>query len=166
MSSSSVLVPPHSSADASFTLKSEVLGSIAVSREVVIDFPNGVYGFPDARSFALLPTPRDGIYWLQSVDFSALAFLLVDPFMYFAGRYQIDLADTDLRRLGTSAANDLLVLAIVTMPASPNGAYTANLQAPLLFNLRDRHCYQSIRPDDGFGTREPFDVETTAERVG
>ena len=151
--------------DSRVALQSEVLGPITVDCENVIEFPHGLYGFPDARTFALLPAPREGIFWLQSADYSALAFLLVDPFTYFPGHYQIDLADTDLARLGTRSASDLLVLSIVTMPPSPDGAYTANLQAPLLFNVRDRFGYQSIRPEDGFGAREAFDVDAPAKRA-
>jgi flagellar assembly factor FliW len=155
MSASTVAVPQHG-----VVLQSEVLGPLTVAREDIIDFPNGMYGFPEAHTFALLRTPRDGIYWLQSADFSALAFLLVDPFIYFPGYYHIELGETELHRLGSRSPSDLLVLAIVTMPPSPRGAYTANLQAPILFNVKARHGFQSIRPEDGFGVREPFDVET------
>jgi flagellar assembly factor FliW len=146
-------------------LQSEVLGAITVARQDVIDFPNGLYGFPDAHTFALLRTPREGIYWLQSADYSALAFLLVDPFMYFPGYYHIDLGDSELHRLGSRSPSDLLVLCIVTMPASPRGAYTANLQAPIVFNVKARHGFQSIRPEDGFGVREPFDVDGEANQA-
>ncbi len=138
---------------------SQVLGTLQVPVQDLINFPAGVFGFPEARSFALLPTPREGIYWLQSVDHAALAFLLADPFLFFAGRYQIDLAGADLSRLGTPSPEDTLVLAIVTMPAHSADAYTANLQAPLLFNLRARQAYQCLRPDDGFNVREAFDIE-------
>jgi flagellar assembly factor FliW len=51
------------------------------------------------------------------------------------------------------------VLAIVTMPAVPGGMCTANLHAPILFNLGQRFAHQSIRPDDAYGFREPFAIE-------
>lgn len=159
MSSSTLAVPMSG-----LVIKSEVLGPLTVTREDVMEFPNGLYGFPDARTFALLRTPRDGIYWLQSSDFSALAFLLVDPFIYFPGYYHIDLGDAELQRLGSRSPADLLVLAIVTMPPSPNGEYTANLQAPLMFNVKERHGFQSIRPEDGFGVREVFDVDVNTNQ--
>ncbi|MFN8583517.1 MAG: flagellar assembly protein FliW [Gemmatimonadaceae bacterium] len=138
---------------------SQVLGTLQVSPQDLITFPVGIFGFPEARTFALLPTPREGIYWLQSADHPALAFLLADPFLYFPNKYQIDLAAAELTRLGSPSAQDTLVLAVVTMPAHSADAYTANLQAPLLFNLQARRAFQSVRPDDGFSVREAFDVD-------
>jgi flagellar assembly factor FliW len=137
------------------TVTSEVLGPIPVSPEQRVEFADGLYGFPQARHFALLPAPRDGVFWLQSLDFAALVFLLVDPFPLFA-KFHIELNETDKTRLNTESAEDILVLAIVTMPSQPGGAMTANLHAPLMFNVRARQGHQSIRPDDGFGIREEF----------
>ena len=137
------------------TVQSELLGTLPVAQDQVVEFPEGIYGFPGARRFALLPAPRDGLFWLQSVEFSALSFLLVDPFSLFA-HFHIELTEVDKARLATVDAADFLVLAIVTMPTVPGGPCTANLHAPLLFNVRRGHGYQSIRTDDGFGIREAF----------
>jgi flagellar assembly factor FliW len=144
-----------STAEASAVVASEVLGSIPVTPDQVVTFADGLYGFPTATRFALLPTPRDGIFWLQSIDFSALCFLLVDPFMAVPS-YQLELTEVDKARLATASAEDILVLAIVTMPGDPKAPATANLHAPLLFNVRAGQGHQSIRADDAFGIREPF----------
>lgn len=138
-----------------FMAHSELLGTIPVSCDQVVEFPDGMYGFPGARRFALLPTPRDGLFWLQSLEFSALSFLLVDPFSLFT-HFHIELTVADRARLGTADAADCLVLAIVTMPTASGGPCTANLHAPLLFNVRQGHGYQAIRSDDGFSIREEF----------
>jgi flagellar assembly factor FliW len=140
------------------TIPSDVLGAVTVPANEIVRFPDGLYGFPECRAFALLPTPREGIFWLQSAEFSALSFILVDPFVHFPG-YHIELDDADIRRLGTSEAQHILVLAIVTMPAVAGGTCTANLHAPVLFNVAQRHAHQSIRPDDAYGFREPFAIE-------
>ena len=144
--------------DERLTIPSDLLGAVSIARKEIVKFPGGLYGFPECRAFALLPTPREGIFWLQSTDFSALSFILVDPFVYFPG-YHIELADADILRLGTSEAQHILVLAVVTMPGEPGGMCTANLHAPVLFNINDRHAHQSIRPDDAYGFREPFAIE-------
>lgn len=135
---------------------SEVLGPIPVAPDQVVTFIDGLYGFPGAQRFALLPTPRDGVLWLQSLEFSALVFLLVDPFQVFP-HYHIELSESDKARLGTDA-EDILILAIVTMPPEPSLPCTANLHAPLMFNVRAGQGYQSIRPDDTFGIREEFSL--------
>ena len=137
------------------TVHSELLGTLPVPRDQLVEFPEGIYGFPGARRFALLPAPRDGLFWLQSVEFSALSFLLVDPFPVFS-HFHIELTEVDKARLATADSADFLVLAIVTMPTAPGGPCTANLHAPLLFNVRRGHGCQSIRTDDGFSIREAF----------
>jgi flagellar assembly factor FliW len=141
------------------TIVSDVLGVLTIEARDVVRFPAGLYGFPECRTFALLPTPREGLYWLQSTDYTALSFLLADPFLYFPG-FHIELDDADISRLGTTDPQDILVLAIVTMPARAGAPCTANLHAPVLCNLRERHGHQSIRSEDGFDMRAPFDLES------
>lgn len=134
---------------------SELLGTLTVAGDQLVEFADGIYGFERARKFALLPTPRPGTFWLQSTEFSALVFLLVDPFPFFP-HFHLELTEVDKARLGTTSAEDILVLAIVTMPTEPAGKCTANLHAPLMFNARRGQGHQSIRSEDGFGIREEF----------
>lgn len=143
--------------DEKLMVKSELLGDLEVSADRMVHFPFGIPGFPEGHAYALLPTGREGVFWLQSADFSALSFLLIDPFQYFPGYYQIDLSDEDVARLGTKDAANILVLSILTIGKVPGRNATANLRAPLLFNLATRTAHQSIRPDEGFGVREEID---------
>lgn len=147
----------------SLTIASDLLGTITLAPHDVLRFPGGLYGFPECRTFALVPAPREGLFWLQSAEYGTLSFLLVDPFVYFP-EYHIDLDDADITRLGTNDAQHIVVLAIVTMPNRAGEPCTANLHAPILFNMRDRQAYQSIRSDDGHGIREPFTIEQPPAR--
>jgi flagellar assembly factor FliW len=141
--------------DDRLSIASDLLGPLTIAPSDLVRFPGGLYGFPECRAFVLAPAARDGLFWLQSADYSALSFLLADPFAFFPA-YHIDLDDVDITRLGTNDAQHILVLSIVTMPASAGEPCTANLHAPILFNMRDRHAHQSIRGDEGHGIREPF----------
>lgn len=141
--------------DDRLSISSDLLGALDVSSSDIVTFPGGLYGFPECRGFVLLPAARESFFWLQSTDYSTLSFLLADPFAWFPD-YHIDLDDVDLARLGSNDPKHLLVLTIVTMPSAPGEPCTANLHAPILFNMRDRHAHQSIRPDDGNSIREPF----------
>ena len=85
---------------ATLPLASDLLGTLTVKTQDLVRFPDGLYGFPQCRDFALLPAPRAGLYWLQSAEYSALAFVLVDPFEFFPG-FRIELSSADLSRLGT-----------------------------------------------------------------
>jgi flagellar assembly factor FliW len=148
--------------DEKISVRSELLGQLEVSIEQVITFPHGIPGFPEGQKYALLPTGRDGVFWLQSADFSALSFLLVDPFQFFPGYYHIDLSDDDVARLGTTDPSRILFLSIVTLGAEVDQRATANLRAPLLVNLDLRIAHQSIRADEGFGVREVIDPRVLA----
>jgi flagellar assembly factor FliW len=141
--------------DEPLTIASDLLGSLTVSPAELVRFPGGLYGFPECRTFVLAPAAREGLFWLQSADYSTLSFLLADPFAFFPA-YHIDLDDVDITRLGTNDPQHILVLSIVTMPSAAGEPCTANLHAPILINMRDRHAHQSIRGDEGHGIREPF----------
>jgi flagellar assembly factor FliW len=118
-------------------IQSDLLGPLKVETSELLRFPTGLFGFPEARDFVLLQAERKGVYWLQSAEHSALAFVLVDPFVHFTG-YSVEIPDGDLRDLGRPEEEDLMVLAIVTLPRSSDGKATANLQGPLALNLRNR----------------------------
>jgi len=136
------------------TVASDLLGQLTVDPETVIQFPNGLLGFPECRAFVLLSTEREHVYWLQSVDYAALAFLMVDPFVFFEG-YTVDLASTDLRdRAG--APEDLTVLSIVTLPGQKGERPTANLQGAVVMDHRRHEAHQVILQDSKYGIREPF----------
>ena len=62
-------------------VESELLGEVSVEQDELITFPTGLLGFPACREFVLIPSEREGLYWLQSAEPSPLAFLLVDPFL-------------------------------------------------------------------------------------
>ena len=136
---------------------SELLGSLEVDPGELIGFPQGLFGFPECRSFVLISTEREGVYWLQSVEHSALAFLLVDPFLHFDG-YSVEIAPADLAELHSGENGNVVILAIVTLPQTRDERPTANLQGPLAFNLNARVAKQLACAETKFGTRAPFDL--------
>ena len=136
---------------------SDVLGPLTVAPAELLHFPQGLYGFPDCRSWVLVPTKRDGLFWLQSTEHAPLAFLLVDPFTHFPG-YAVDLSAADLARVGTSEPSEIIVLAVVTV-GSRGALPTANLQGPVVLNMRERHGFQIVLSVEGYGVREPFAIE-------
>ncbi len=136
---------------------SRVMGDIAVRARDVYDFTGGIFGFPDATRFAVLPTARDGLFWLQSVELGSLAFLLVDPFRFFEG-FVLDVTPADCVRLRTDDAAAVHVYAIVTLPESGDDVPTANLQGPIVLDVVNRRGIQTVVPDGTYTTREPLRI--------
>ncbi len=137
------------------TVESDLLGALSVDPASIITFPKGLLGFPECRSFVLLQSERKHVYWLQSVDYASLAFLMVDPFVFFEG-YTVDLAITDFNV--AIAADEVHVLSIVTLPSSPDQQPTANLQGPIVVHMSSRVGRQIVIADGKFGIREPFAI--------
>jgi flagellar assembly factor FliW len=136
------------------TVASDILGTLSVDSTSILNFPRGLLGFPECRSFVLLPSERTHVYWLQSADYSSLAFLLVDPFIFFEG-YTLDLAATDLH---AASPNEVSVLAIVTLPGDPGERPTANLQGPVVINTPLCEGTQVVLAESSYGIRESFDL--------
>ncbi len=140
---------------------SDLLGPIAVSADAVFDFADGMFGFPECRRFALVPTGRAGMFWLQSLEHRALAFLLVDPFPHFAG-YTVELGAGDRVELAVRDAADVAVLSIVTLPHRRDEPPTANLQGPIALDVRSRLGRQLALGENGWGVRRPLDLHDGA----
>lgn len=135
---------------------SRVLGDVPVSEDSAIAFPSGLLGFPEATSFVLVSTSREGFYWLQSLDHDTLTFLLVDPFIHLPD-FSIHLPDEEMGILGTEAES-IVVLGIVTLPANPEASLTVNLQGPLVINAKRGVGRQLVVDGHGFNVRHPLNI--------
>lgn len=147
---------------AGLVVQSDLLGTLELGEEQVIEFGSGLLGFPECQRFALVPAAREGTWWLQSLDHATLAFLLVDPFVAFDG-FTVDLGPTERFALGVQDPSDVMVLAIVTLPGAPGAQPTANLQAPIVFNVPRRRAQQMVI-EGRYGMREAFAVERLPKR--
>ena len=134
------------------TIESELLGTVTVRPEDTFKFEEGIFGFPEATRFALVPAEREGFFWLQSVDHSTLAFVLIDPFE-FVPDFQVELGDKELGGLTTPDAADIVILAILSLPRDEAGQATVNLQGPIVLNVRKRLGAQIVLTDSSYGVR-------------
>lgn len=120
--------------------------TVEVSPATMLTFPDGLFGFPECRTFSLARTDSEGAYWLQSLEHDALGFVVVDPFMFFED-FTVDLSDLDIARLQPRSATDIALLVIVTLGESPDHACSVNLQGPLAFNVNSGIARQVIQAD-------------------
>lgn len=143
-------------------VQSSLLGTLSVPHGQSYVMKDGLLGFPNAKDFALVPTERPGMLWLQSVDFEALTFLLVDPFQYLDG-YSLELGAKELGGLESEDPSKVLILCILTLPRSEDDQPTVNLQGPLAFDLEKREARQIILQDSPYGTRHALDLGAVKE---
>jgi flagellar assembly factor FliW len=136
------------------TIASDILGALTVEANSVLSFPRGLLGFPECRSFVLLPSERMHVYWLQSVDYSSLAFLLVDPFIFFEG-YTLDLDATEMH---AASPDEVSVLTIVTLPSASGETPTANLQGPVVIHTARNEGHQVVLAENSYGIRQSFNL--------
>lgn len=143
------------------TVRSDLLGELPVQSRDTLYFPFGLLGFPECRRFALLRAEQDGVFWLQSMEYSTLIFLLVDPFAVVAN-YSIDVAPSQIAELGAYRPADVGLLSVVTLPAVPGDKPTANLQGPIAINFATRTAKQLVISETDFGVRCPIDLTPLA----
>jgi flagellar assembly factor FliW len=152
--------------DAPIVIQSHALGALQIESADIRTFPHGLIGFPECHRFALLAVAeRTGMFWLQSVEHPALAFLLVDPFLVSEG-YAVDLSDIDRYDLSAHDPADVMVLVVVTLSHAPGAPCTANFQGPIAFNLRAGIGKQLVLAEAPLGVRTPVDLDRCGREAG
>ena len=135
--------------------------TIEVNESDILDFELGLPGFEDEKQFVLLPMEETPFSILQSIFTPNLAFVTVDPFVFFK-QYDFELSNSDQEQLAVSTPGDVMVQVIVTV-AEPFEKSTANLQAPVVINTKQNKAKQVIINDGNYGTRHHLN---TTKREG
>ena len=128
-------------------------GQIDVKAEDIIIFPDGPLGFPECTRFTLVTDERSHPFkMLQSLDKSALAFVIIDPLITRTD-YHFNVTKDDLKNIKATTTDGLEVYAIVTM-SDKMEEVTVNLQGPLVINTITRLGHQFVLVNEGYSTTE------------
>ena len=155
-------VPDHADADSDAATKDNSrliidsrFGSLAISRNSILDFPRGLLGFGDFHSFGIADL-SDSRYAqfkvLQCLDDHQLAFLVLplDSNTGFIDHADLEAACTSL----LVEVDDLVILLVVTVRKAESGAsITANLRAPLLIDSATRIGNQHVMHNERYPVR-------------
>ena len=135
------------------TIKTRPFGEIEVDEKQVIHFPEGILGFDYIKKFVLLDTEDENspFKWLQALDEPDLVFVVIMP-MDFMKEYELVIPQTDLEAVEAETPEDILVFAIVTIPADPSDM-TANLQGPVIINAESCLGRQAISLSEKYTVR-------------
>ena len=127
-------------------------GEIEAPEDKIISVKNGIIGFPEAIEYLFIEKDRnDPFKWLQSVQHGDLAFVLLDPFIFFPG-YQVNLTKELADDLELDSVEQAIALVIVIIPKDLRDI-TANLLAPVILNPYKRLAKQIILLDTQYTTR-------------
>lgn len=135
-------------------IKTKNFGNVEVQDTDVINFEEGVPGFPNEKKFVVLfdnTKEESPFMWLQAVDNSELTFVVVDPF-WFKPDYKFNIDVETKNQLDIQNPEDVLVLSVVVIPEDMS-KITANLKAPLLVNHRTHKGKQYILENDKYSVR-------------
>lgn len=130
-------------------------GSVELTDEDLIEFPEGLLGFGALRKFVLLDDPNDDIFaWLQSCEEPGIAFPVLEPEL-FATTYNVHLTKHDLEAIHFVTGEGMRTFSIITIPHDPT-QMTANLKAPIVINVNKRVARQCVLQDNQLAIREPI----------
>ena len=87
----------------------------------------------------------------------------MDPFI-FRNDYEIDVDDKTLSEIGITSPSDVVVMAIVTVPANGK-TVTANLQGPIIINKKTGDAKQVILGDTTWSTKHDILEEFRGRNV-
>lgn len=136
-------------------LKTKPFGEIEVDESQEITFPEGLFGFEQYKKFYLLENPDSPFLWLQSSEEPSLAFILIDP-LQFKSDYKLEISEEDYKSIEIEdKEKELIDFVIVTVPRNPE-KMTANLQGPVIINIKKKLGKQAISLREDYTVRCPI----------
>ena len=121
-------------------------GELKLTEDQLFSFPMGLLGFAQLKSFVIIDRGEGHPFkWLQSVDDPSIAFVLGDP-LGFLPTYRAEIKRADLSTLEPLEESQLILSVIMTITPDPQDI-SANLCAPLIFNLANRRGMQYVLND-------------------
>ena len=139
-------------------INTKIFGEVEITEDKIINFPDGIIGFPELKRFTLLHDEEQGvsagIRWLQSLEEPAFAMPVMDPLVVKAD-YNPEVNDELLSGIGEITADNLLVLVTVRVPSDLT-QMSVNLQGPIFINVDERKACQIILGADAYPVRFPI----------
>ncbi|MEW6417036.1 MAG: flagellar assembly protein FliW [Nitrospirota bacterium] len=105
-------------------------GILEIDEDKIINFPDGIPGFPEIKRYILMDYKDTPLKWLQAVDNPDVAFIVAEPSIFLPD-YSIKLDVAIREYLQLKKEEDLAALVIIRVE---DGKVIANFQGPLLLN--------------------------------
>ena len=137
-------------------IKTKFHDTIEVDLSKAWHFPKGLPGFEEEEEFVILPIGENQEFQvMQSTKEAGVAFVVANPYKIVEDYdFKIDEPTVDL--LEIKSPEELMVLGIVFIK-EPFEESTINLQAPLLFQTKNRKAKQMVLNDKRYLIKHPVD---------
>ena len=138
-------------------LTTRIFGEVEIEDSKIINFPNGIIGFPDLKSFTLMHDEEQGsgtIKWLQSIEEPGFAMPVIDP-LVVCPDYNPEVDKNIIQDIGDLKDEDILVLVTVTVPHDLT-KMTVNLMGPFIINAEERKGVQAIVENSDYPVKFPI----------
>lgn len=119
-------------------------GVIQVENDAIYEFPDGLYGFEDDKSFAVFEQAFEDVsfLYLQSLDHLIPCFLVFEPWDLHPD-YHPMVSKEDLELCQANSADDLIFLVIASVPATIR-ELSINIKSPVILNPKTGKARQVI----------------------
>ncbi|MFA9458575.1 flagellar assembly protein FliW [Halalkalibacter sp. AB-rgal2] len=146
-------------------IKTKYIGEIDVKDEQIITFPTGIPAFDDETSFVLHPFDEQSPFLvLQSTKSVEIAFILVNPFD-FVPNYEVKLQESTKEQLNIEKPEEVSTYVLLTVK-EPFAETTANLQGPIIINVRTNKAKQILMSDSSYTTKHQIFKQATKAGKG
>ncbi len=138
-------------------VQSTRFGEAEINVDQILTFPLGIAGFEEHKRWCLLHLEETPDYsWLQSLDDSGVSLLLADPDELF-NNYHVHVTEDLLAPLELAEEGEgipSVVMRVVLKWAENTKSFSANLRAPIIFNLDNRRALQIILQGSQYSMNE------------
>ncbi|TCW42208.1 flagellar assembly factor FliW [Thermohydrogenium kirishiense] len=136
-------------------IETKNFGLVSYNEEDVLHFDDGIPGFEGLKSFILLSVDEYTPFkWLQSLDDTDIAFVIIDPKVVVKD-YEVRIDEETVKLLEIKDINHVLVYAIVVIPDEIE-KMTANLKAPIIINAENNKGMQILLDNDEYMIKHPI----------
>ncbi|MDH5358144.1 MAG: flagellar assembly protein FliW [Gammaproteobacteria bacterium] len=122
-------------------IKTSSFGTQTINPEDILNFPNGLLGFPELTQFKLFHEEHENptVHWLQSITDENVAMSVVSPSV-FGMEYDIGLSTDEQELLKLVNPDDVLALLVIYKQHEKNDADEIDLKAiyraPIFINTK------------------------------
>jgi len=138
-------------------IKTPYFGELEIDRDKIVHFEKGLPGFKEETQFVFLELPETPFFIMHSTQ-SELYFFVINPYLFFKD-YDVTLANPVVDALDIKNQEDVVVYNIVTIKDDLNES-TANLQAPIIVNAKNKKGKQVILNQTPYSIRQTIFPQT------